>query len=750
MAEKYFNVKNGLKVYADAVIDSDLTVSGNLNVTGTITGSLVGFDSDFNAKSTTDLSEGSNLYYTTARADSAFDVRLATKSTANVSEGSNLYYTTARADSDFDVRLATKSTTDVTEGNNLYYTQARFDSAIGDKTTNNLSEGSSNLYYTTVRFDSDLGDKTTGDLTEGVNKYYTQVRVDSDIDAKVDSAFVQLHFPEAVTLTDTQTLTNKTLTAPTVNTSITFDGGAVIHSQSNGGLSIGEDTQLSSTETVYNLAAQDSTKNVALAFGIPNLYHHSIRTLGTSDSNQAILGFEGANTTFKIASGVGTDPITNGTTLVKVSPEGRIHVSNTAEAASKTNASVTLTGGLGVDKNIRGQDIIASNNIQAVGGQLLGTLSAASLSARSTSDLSEGSNLYYTDARVDSYINASITTTDVSEGNNLYFTTARADSDAKRAVSVNDAGGDGSLSYNSSTGAITYTGPSAAETRAHFTGGTGVTITSGSVAIGQAVGTSDSVEFGGALLTGNVVIQGNLTVQGTQQSQSQADLSVSNAYITVADSNQGDAVDIGIVGSYSDDGGTTIRHTGFIRDASNGEWYTFDNLVQDTIDSSPRAQTINITDSTVELPTWNFGKLRGQYLGFDSDFAAFSSDYTVHDSDFTAVNAGRYAVDTSGGQVTVTLPASPATGDYVRLIDVQNFSTNSVIVARNGSTIEGYSDDFELDLGQSIIEFIYINSNWQVYSSIGQRGPAGADGASFDSAEFASQAQSIAFSVALG
>ena len=83
---------------------------------------------------------------------------------------------------------------------------------------------------------------------------------------------------------------------------------------------------------------------------------------------------------------------------------------------------------------------------------------------------------------------------------NLYFTNARA----QGAITVTDAGGDGSLSY--SGGTLTYTGPSAAEVRAHITGGTGVTITSGSVAIGQAVGTTDNVSFGTvtADLTGDV------------------------------------------------------------------------------------------------------------------------------------------------------------------------------------------------------------------------------------------------------
>lgn len=61
-------------------------------------------------------------------------------------------------------------------------------------------------------------------------------------------------------------------------------------------------------------------------------------------------------------------------------------------------------------------------------------------------------------------------TDDIGEGSsNLYHTNARS----RGSISVTDAGGDGSLVYNSGTGVITYTGPSAAEARAHFsaTGG---------------------------------------------------------------------------------------------------------------------------------------------------------------------------------------------------------------------------------------------------------------------------------------
>ena len=50
-------------------------------------------------------------------------------------------------------------------------------------------------------------------------------------------------------------------------------------------------------------------------------------------------------------------------------------------------------------------------------------------------------------------------------------------------ISVTDSGGDGSLSYNNSTGVLTYTGPSASDVRAHFSAGTGITITTGQIAV---------------------------------------------------------------------------------------------------------------------------------------------------------------------------------------------------------------------------------------------------------------------------
>lgn len=117
--------------------------------------------------STTNIAEGTNLYYTAARFNTAFSG----KSTTDLAEGTNLYYTTAR----FDTQLATKTTTNLTEGTNLYYTTARFDTALATKSTTNLSEGT-NLYYTAARFNTAFSGKSTTDLSEGTNLYYTNAR----------------------------------------------------------------------------------------------------------------------------------------------------------------------------------------------------------------------------------------------------------------------------------------------------------------------------------------------------------------------------------------------------------------------------------------------------------------------------------------------------------------------------------------------------------------------------------------------
>jgi hypothetical protein len=125
------------------------------------------FDDRLATKSTTNLAEGTNLYYTTARQNTDFDARLGAKSTTNLAEGTNLYYTSTRANSDFDTRLATKSTTALAEGTNLYYTNTRARSAISATGSLSYDSATGVVSYTTP---------TTTGITEGTNLYYTDTR----------------------------------------------------------------------------------------------------------------------------------------------------------------------------------------------------------------------------------------------------------------------------------------------------------------------------------------------------------------------------------------------------------------------------------------------------------------------------------------------------------------------------------------------------------------------------------------------
>lgn len=173
------------------------------------------FDSAFAAKTTTNLTEGANLYFTTARGDANFATNFATKTTTNLPEGSNLYYTNTRARTALSITAGTGidynnttgvfalsaipnasltnssvtinslvvalgssitlTTTNIAEGTNLYWTDARFDTRFSTKTTTNLAEGS-NLYYTQTRFNTAFTAKSTTDLAEGTNLYYTDTR----------------------------------------------------------------------------------------------------------------------------------------------------------------------------------------------------------------------------------------------------------------------------------------------------------------------------------------------------------------------------------------------------------------------------------------------------------------------------------------------------------------------------------------------------------------------------------------------
>jgi len=268
--------------------------------------------------------------------------------------------------------------------------------------------------------------------------------------------------------------------------------------------------------------------------------------------------------------------------------------------ALTVSANATVGGTLMVTGGITGD--ITGDLTGDVTGDVTGQVS--DISNHTSDELTEGTtNLFHTTARARNSISAtgslsynSLTgvmgftqgnTNTVAEGpTNLYYTTARATADAKAAISVTDSGGDGSLTY--SAGVITYNGPTAAETRAHFSGGTGITISNGTVAI----------DASGNPTLGSLVITGDLTVQGTTTSVSSQDVSTTNTFIILNSDEAGTpSADSGIEVERG-----TATNKKFYWDEANDRWSTgIDPLYATSFVGNASSATVLDTARTIAL-----------------------------------------------------------------------------------------------------------------------------------------------------
>ena len=83
---------------------------------------------------------------------------------------------------------------------------------------------------------------------------------------------------------------------------------------------------------------------------------------------------------------------------------------------------------------------------------------------------------------------------------------------------------------------------------------------------------------------------------------------------------------------------------------------------------------------------------------------------TVKTGDFTAAAGKGYFVNTTSGEVDVTLPGSPSAGDIVAIKDYANkFQTNNCIMLRNGSKISGGAFNGTLSTEGVSITLLYID-----------------------------------------
>ena len=236
--------------------------------------------------------------------------------------------------------------------------------------------------------------------------------------------------------------------------------------------------------------------------------------------------------------------ITSGSGDIELNASGTGVINLQSAITIDSGQVLTGTGGLTMGSNIN----VNSNYLNNVGtpvqnadaatklyvDQQVAAKDALSELSGDSDDITEGStNLFHSTERVQDVAGAQLATNGSHTG--IAFTYDDAGDGAIDAVvsssfvrglvSVTDAGGDGSLAYNSGTGVITYTGPSASEVRAHLSAGTGINYSGGAFSTDDSEIVHDSlsgfvsnehIDHSGVTLTAGDGLSGGGTIAASR------------------------------------------------------------------------------------------------------------------------------------------------------------------------------------------------------------------------------------------
>ena len=602
----------------------------------------LGDDPNFATTITTSI--GTKL--ATADFNSTADTWLGTKTTDELSEGStNLYYTSARVITDVDNILTTKTTTDLAEGTNLYYTDARVDSNFALKTTTDLAEGS-NLYFTAARVSDYL---TT-------NAYATETFVGTAIStassdyataaqgALADSAL------QAADLTGYATETF----VGTAISNLVDSSPATLDTLNELAAALGDDPNFATT-TATAIGLKANTADLGTAAAEDVSFFATAAQGALADSALQSVAFADLTTTPTTLAGYGiTDApsdltdlgITDGTTgqILTTDGAGGFTFEDAAEplVVSGTAPTSPTEGALWFDNVTTGQ------LYAYVGTSWLSTAGITTLEFSSVGDLSdvdittsaptEGQALLWDntnskfvpgDVAVDltGYATETFVNTSISTASSNYATAAQG-ALADSALQAADLTGYATESFVTSavaakdnTDEITegstnlYYTDARVETKidAYVTGGTGVTVTSGEISIGQEVSTTSDVTFNNATVDGELVVVGNIEVDGSFINNSVSDGSglqletTSDLEIKVGtaiwsfEPNDGGRI------IFPDSSTQTTAYPGFDQDLNSADDVTFNDItangnmqIDGDLTVSGTTVTINATNLAVE------------------------------------------------------------------------------------------------------------------------------------------------------
>jgi hypothetical protein len=166
----------------------------------------------------------------------------------------------------------------------------------------------------------------------------------------------------------------------------------------------------------------------------------------------------------------------------------------------------------------------------------------------------------------------------------------------------------------------------------------------------------------------------------------------------------------------------------WVRELNNGnldDWKyagTFSDLYRDA-----NFRIINDADASKEIAFSAASITSGQTRTLaapDRDGRVSVSDYRLLSANANAVTGDKVAADTTSGAWTLTLPATPANGDTVTVLDYAGtFDTDNLTIARNGSNIESLAEDLVCEVEDAAFTLVFVGSTvgWKVvpfYGSI--------------------------------
>ena len=555
---------------SEVTVADNLTITGNLTVSGTTTtvdSTTINIQNSFVFEGATDDAYETTLTTVDPTADRTLSLPNATDTLVG------------KATTD---TLTNKTLTSAVLNTGVSGSAILDEDGMGTNSATQLATQQSIKAYVDAQVtasDLDFQGDSGGALSIDLDSETLDIEGGTGIDTSGSSNTLTVAIDSTVTtLTGSQTLTNKTLTSPVLNTAVS--GSAVLDEDAMGSNSA---TQLA---TQQSIKAYVDAKVTAEDLDV------------TTDSGTIDIDLD--SETLTVAGGTGLSSAATGTTVTLAIDSTVATLTGTQTLTNKTLTSPVMTTPQINDSSADHQYVFAASELAA--------------DRTVTMPLLTGNDQFTMDAHASTLTNKSIDlgtntlTGSLAEFNTALQSESFAGLAAAQTLTNKTISGSSNTLSNIANGSLTnsaITVSDGSNTTAVALGGTMTFAgTNNEVEVAESSGT---VTIG---LPANVTISGNLTVSGDTTTVNTATLAVEDPLVSLATgNNSSDAVDIGIYGLY-DTSGSQDLYGGIFRDAGDGKWKVFkDNQAAPTttVNTSGTGYAVGTIVANLEATTATLG-----------------------------------------------------------------------------------------------------------------------------------------------